>query len=91
MAAIRLDDKADNIENKLSLALADSANNGVTNKSITSLDPLASSTWEEVTFVASQTLFRGIKFINFFFLFEKKICHHLFGQCNRYLCFGILL
>ncbi|RWR72594.1 protein ROOT HAIR DEFECTIVE 3-like protein [Cinnamomum micranthum f. kanehirae] len=45
MAAIRLDDKADNIENKLSLALVDSANNGVTNKSITSFDPLASSTW----------------------------------------------
>ena len=57
MAAIRLDDKADNIENKLSLALVDSANNGVTNKSITSFDPLASSTWEEVTFVASQGLF----------------------------------
>ncbi|KAJ8643423.1 hypothetical protein MRB53_005171 [Persea americana] len=49
MAAIRLDDKADNIENKLSLALVDSANNGVTNKSITSFDPLASSTWEEVS------------------------------------------
>ncbi|XP_058073929.1 protein ROOT HAIR DEFECTIVE 3-like [Magnolia sinica] len=48
MAAIRLDENADNIENTLSLALGDSGNTGATNKSITSFDPLASSTWEEV-------------------------------------------
>ncbi|KAF8400997.1 hypothetical protein HHK36_014300 [Tetracentron sinense] len=47
MAVVRLDDNADNIENTLSLALVDSVNSGVTNKSITSNDLLASSTWEE--------------------------------------------
>lgn len=52
VAAIRLDDQTDNIENTLSLTLLDTANNGVTNKSITTFDPLASSTWEEVIFVA---------------------------------------
>ncbi|KAJ8645042.1 hypothetical protein MRB53_006790 [Persea americana] len=49
MAAVRLDEQADNIENTLSLALLDTANNGVTNRSITTVDPLASSTWEEVS------------------------------------------
>ncbi|XP_010262124.1 PREDICTED: protein ROOT HAIR DEFECTIVE 3-like [Nelumbo nucifera] len=48
MAAVRLDDNVDNIENTLSLALVDANNNGATSKSITSFDPLASSTWEEV-------------------------------------------
>lgn len=52
VAAIRLDDQTDNIENTLALALLDTANNGATNKSITTFDPLASSTWEEVIFVA---------------------------------------
>ncbi|XP_058090850.1 protein ROOT HAIR DEFECTIVE 3-like isoform X2 [Magnolia sinica] len=49
MDAIRLDDKDDKIETTLSLALAESANGNVTNRSIISSDPLASSTWEEVT------------------------------------------
>ncbi|XP_077212329.1 protein ROOT HAIR DEFECTIVE 3-like [Tasmannia lanceolata] len=48
MAAVRLDDHADNIENTLSLCLVGSGNSGVTDRSITSFDPLASSTWEEV-------------------------------------------
>ncbi|XVF86825.1 hypothetical protein PTKIN_Ptkin18bG0073600 [Pterospermum kingtungense] len=49
MAAIRLDDKVDNIENILCSALVDTKSNAaVTNKSITTSDPLASSTWEEV-------------------------------------------
>ncbi|XP_059641371.1 protein ROOT HAIR DEFECTIVE 3-like [Cornus florida] len=48
MAAIRLDDVADNIENTLSVALVDNRSGAVTNKSSTSYDPLASSTWEEV-------------------------------------------
>lgn len=49
MAAIRLDDYTDNIENTLSAALVDNVKSAVTNRSITTLDPLASSTWEEVT------------------------------------------
>lgn len=48
MAVIRLDDEADNVENTLSLALTDSSKNAAT--SITKYDPLASSTWEKVSF-----------------------------------------
>lgn len=52
MAAIRLDDgDADNIEKTLSLALVDGRNAAPKDKSITTVDPLASSTWQEVTFL----------------------------------------
>ncbi|KAM7483840.1 hypothetical protein LguiB_008423 [Lonicera macranthoides] len=46
MAAIRLDDAADSIENTLAVALLETGS--ATNKSSGSLDSLASSTWEEV-------------------------------------------
>ncbi|KAK9282342.1 hypothetical protein L1049_005258 [Liquidambar formosana] len=59
MAVIRLDNDADNIENTLSLALMDSTNGAVTSRSITSVDPLASSTWEEVP--ASKTLITPVQ------------------------------
>uniref|UniRef100_A0A0E0MYD0 GB1/RHD3-type G domain-containing protein n=1 Tax=Oryza rufipogon TaxID=4529 RepID=A0A0E0MYD0_ORYRU len=48
MAAIRLDEDGDNIENTLSLALVDTARPGTTDRSIQSFDPLASSSWERV-------------------------------------------
>eukprot|EP00262_Sarcandra_glabra_P002598 TRINITY_DN1299_c0_g1_i7.p1 TRINITY_DN1299_c0_g1~~TRINITY_DN1299_c0_g1_i7.p1 ORF type:complete len:839 (-),score=166.53 TRINITY_DN1299_c0_g1_i7:268-2514(-) len=50
MAAVRLDDDTDDIEKTLSLALVEPASSGATatKKSITSFDPLASSTWEQV-------------------------------------------
>lgn len=49
MAAIRLDNAdADNIENTLNVALVDSTGGAVKDRSITTVDPLASSTWEEV-------------------------------------------
>ncbi|KAL3532482.1 hypothetical protein ACH5RR_006003 [Cinchona calisaya] len=48
MEAIRLDDEVDNVEKTLSLALLDSKGGASTNKSLTSLDPLASSIWYEV-------------------------------------------
>ena len=52
MAAIRLDDNdTDNIEKTLSLALVNSKNAAAKDRSITAVDPLASSTWQEVTFV----------------------------------------
>lgn len=52
MAAIRLDDDdADNIENTLSLALVDTTNAAAKDRSITTVDPLASSTWQEVTYL----------------------------------------
>lgn len=50
MAAIRLDnDGADNIETTLSVALVDSTNGAVKDRSLMTVDPLASSTWEQVT------------------------------------------
>lgn len=52
MAVTRLDDDhSDNIEGTLSVALVESTNGAVKDRSVTSFDPLASSTWEEVTFV----------------------------------------
>ncbi|XP_041015401.1 protein ROOT HAIR DEFECTIVE 3-like [Juglans microcarpa x Juglans regia] len=49
MVVTRLnDDDNDSIENTLSVALVDSANAAVKDRSITTFDPLASSTWEEV-------------------------------------------
>ncbi|CAA7402921.1 unnamed protein product [Spirodela intermedia] len=49
MAAIRLDDSADDIENTLSLALLDTAKANAADRSIVSVDPLASSSWEKVS------------------------------------------
>ncbi|KAL4182258.1 hypothetical protein AMTRI_Chr12g275090 [Amborella trichopoda] len=50
MAAIRMDEKPDKIGNTLSSSLMDGSSAAVSSKdrSITSADPLASSTWEEV-------------------------------------------
>ncbi|KAI5336838.1 hypothetical protein L3X38_016107 [Prunus dulcis] len=60
MAAIRLDDgDADNIENTLSLALVDSTNVAAKDRSITTADPLASSTWQEVS--SSKTLITPVQ------------------------------
>lgn len=47
MAAVRLDDNADSIENTLSLALVDPKAGATTSRSI-SADPLASSSWDGV-------------------------------------------
>ncbi|KAK9136499.1 hypothetical protein Sjap_007093 [Stephania japonica] len=48
MAVIRLEDDPDNIENTLAVALADSGSTNSANNIISSFDPLASSTWDEV-------------------------------------------
>ncbi|KAL0319386.1 UNVERIFIED_CONTAM: protein ROOT HAIR defective [Sesamum angustifolium] len=58
MAAIRLDDHADNIESTLSLALLDPKAAASTNRSI-SADPLASSSWNEVP--SSKTLLTPVQ------------------------------
>ncbi|OWM77119.1 hypothetical protein CDL15_Pgr013210 [Punica granatum] len=58
MAAVRLDDEADNIENTLSLALVDTKST-TSNRSITTTDPLASSTWEKVP--SSKTLITPVQ------------------------------
>ncbi|XP_071901356.1 protein ROOT HAIR DEFECTIVE 3 [Coffea arabica] len=59
MVAIRLDDEADSIEKTLSLALVDSKGSASTNKSSPSVDPLASSTWDEVP--ATKTLITPVQ------------------------------
>ncbi|CAK7356857.1 unnamed protein product [Dovyalis caffra] len=60
MAAIRLDDDVDNIENTLSSALMDTKNNAaVKDRSITTFDPLASSSWEEIP--SSRTLITPVQ------------------------------
>ncbi|KAH0891340.1 hypothetical protein HID58_053769 [Brassica napus] len=48
MAVIRLEDELDNIEKTLTLALVNSTSNSATSKSISTIDSLASSTWEQV-------------------------------------------
>ncbi|URD87802.1 GTP-binding protein that may be involved in cell development (By similarity) [Musa troglodytarum] len=48
MTVIRLDDKNDKIENALSVSLMDASDSGGSSRSIQILDPLASSSWEEV-------------------------------------------
>ncbi|MED6123013.1 Cell wall protein rhd3 [Stylosanthes scabra] len=60
MAVIRLDDgDADNIEKTLVVALTDSSSSNVTDRSITTVDPLASSTWEKVP--SSKTLITPVQ------------------------------
>lgn len=49
MAVLRLDDELDNIEKTLTLALFNPTGNSATSKSISTIDSLASSTWEQVT------------------------------------------
>lgn len=49
MAAVRLDEERDNIESTLSSALIESGSSAAAKRSITMGDPLASSSWEEVT------------------------------------------
>ncbi|XP_057797183.1 protein ROOT HAIR DEFECTIVE 3 [Salvia miltiorrhiza] len=58
MAAVRLDDDADSIENTLSLALVDPKSGAATSRGI-SADPLASSSWDEVP--SSKTLLTPVQ------------------------------
>ncbi|KAK1259395.1 Protein ROOT HAIR DEFECTIVE 3 [Acorus gramineus] len=59
LAAVRLDDDADNIERTMSVALLDAGGSGAATRSITSFDPLASSHWEEVP--ATRTLITPVQ------------------------------
>ncbi|KAG6415812.1 hypothetical protein SASPL_123231 [Salvia splendens] len=58
MAAVRLDDDADSIENMLSLALVDPKSGAAASRGI-SADPLASSSWDEVP--SSKTLLSPVQ------------------------------
>ncbi|XP_047326317.1 protein ROOT HAIR DEFECTIVE 3 homolog 1-like [Impatiens glandulifera] len=59
LAAIRLYDEADTIENTLSLALMDPKMETATNRSTTAADPLASSNWDKVS--SSKTLITPVQ------------------------------
>ncbi|TKY64371.1 ROOT HAIR DEFECTIVE 3-like 1 [Spatholobus suberectus] len=60
MAAIRLDDDdSDNIEKVLAVALVDSSSGSAVTRSITMVDPLASSSWEQVS--SSKTLITPVQ------------------------------
>ncbi|KAM3289906.1 protein ROOT HAIR DEFECTIVE 3 isoform X2 [Capsicum chacoense] len=59
MAAIRLEDERDSIENTLTVALGDGKSGASTKKGTESLDPLASGNWNEVS--ASKTLITPIQ------------------------------
>ncbi|CAN4086940.1 unnamed protein product [Withania somnifera] len=48
MAAVRLEDEGDSIDKTLVVALLDGKPGSSSTKSITSVDPLASSTWDEI-------------------------------------------
>jgi len=59
MAVIRLADADDiyDIEKTLTVALADSSSDSGKDNSITTLDPLASSTWDQVHFYSCYIIF----------------------------------
>ncbi|KAL3720855.1 hypothetical protein ACJRO7_005632 [Eucalyptus globulus] len=58
MAAVRLDNEKDNIDKSLSVALLDTKPT-TTDRSVTTVDPLASSTWEEIP--SSKTLITPVQ------------------------------
>ncbi|CAL9084421.1 unnamed protein product [Musa textilis] len=70
MAAIRLDEETDKIEETLLLALVDASNNGTKNRSIQSLDPLASSSWQEVP--SAKTLISPVQCKNLWRQFKAE-------------------
>ncbi|XP_027771256.1 protein ROOT HAIR DEFECTIVE 3 isoform X1 [Solanum pennellii] len=59
MAAVRLEDESDSIDKVLIVALVDGKAGASSSKSITSVDPLASSTWDEV--LPSKTLITPVQ------------------------------
>uniref|UniRef100_M4EF29 GB1/RHD3-type G domain-containing protein n=1 Tax=Brassica campestris TaxID=3711 RepID=M4EF29_BRACM len=70
MAVIRLDDELDNIEKTLTLALVNSTSNNATNKSISTIDSLASSTWEQVA--PEKTLITPVQFKSLWRQFKNE-------------------
>ncbi|XP_028789782.1 protein ROOT HAIR DEFECTIVE 3 homolog 1-like [Neltuma alba] len=69
MAAIRLDSTADNVEKTLTVALLDSPSS-MKDRSITSVDPLASSTWTEIP--SSKTLITPVQCKNVWRQFKTE-------------------
>jgi hypothetical protein len=75
VAAIRMDDDDnDGIEKTLFVALVDSGNAAVKDRSITTFDPLASSTWEEVIFGYAEVISSEVyKFLLLYLVLEKQM------------------
>lgn len=67
MTAIRLDNASDGIGNTLALALVDSSSGA--NKNVSLVDPLASSTWEEVSFYSSESNLAFLPYLLLLYLF----------------------
>ncbi|OAY66286.1 Protein ROOT HAIR DEFECTIVE 3, partial [Ananas comosus] len=91
MAAVRLDDESDNIEKTISRALGDNtnANSGVTDRSIQSFDPLASSSWDEVpiertliTPVQCKSLWRQFKAETEYTVTQAIAAQATFSNCS---------
>ncbi|KAK4269251.1 hypothetical protein QN277_022436 [Acacia crassicarpa] len=76
MAATRLDDQdVDNIEKTLSFALDDSSGTNTKDRSITVVDPLASSTWEQVP--SSKTLISPVQCKSLWRQFKMETEYHV--------------
>lgn len=66
MSALRLDDgDTDDIEKTLAVALLDSSSGANRDRSITVVDPLASSTWEQVHFYCCYLLVLSDELVNY--------------------------
>ncbi|XP_028792095.1 protein ROOT HAIR DEFECTIVE 3-like [Neltuma alba] len=76
MAATRLDDQdVDNIEKTLAFALDDSSGSITKDRSITVVDPLASSTWEQVP--SSKTLITPVQCKSLWRQFKMETEYHV--------------
>ncbi|KAI9079208.1 hypothetical protein K1719_038813 [Acacia pycnantha] len=76
MAATRLDDQdVDNIEKTLSFALDDSSGTNTKDRSITVVDPLASTTWEQVP--SSKTLISPVQCKSLWRQFKMETEYHV--------------
>ncbi|KAL2337758.1 hypothetical protein Fmac_012204 [Flemingia macrophylla] len=77
MTAIRLDDNdTDNIEKVLEVALVDSPSGSAATKSITVVDPLASSSWEQVS--SSKTLITPVQCKSLWRQFNTETAYSVF-------------
>lgn len=81
MAVIRLDDELDNIEKTLTLALFNSTSNNATSKSISTIDSLASSTWEQVTKTSLTVSYENTK--GLIFIAHTLLFTLLLSGCTR--------
>ncbi|KAG5619278.1 hypothetical protein H5410_019102, partial [Solanum commersonii] len=82
MAAVRLEDEGDSIDKILIVALVD-GKSGASSKSITSVDPLASSTWDEVP--PSKTLITPVQCKSLWRQFKTETEYEASKRNNNWL------